>query len=97
MWTVFKVFIEFVTILLLAQMVKTACNAGDSGWIPGWGRSPGEGTSHPLQYSCLENPMDRGIWQAIVHGVTKQVDKIEHTWYSTKQRPSPLQWTYRAI
>ena len=72
MWTVFKVFIEFVTILLLAQMVKTACNAGDSGWIPGWGRSPGEGTSHPLQYSCLESSMDIGAWGALVHGVTKR-------------------------
>ena len=72
MWTIFKVFIEFVTILLLAQMVKTSCNAGDSGWIPGWGRSPGEGTSYPLQYSCLESSMDRGAWGALVHGVTKR-------------------------
>ena len=37
----------------------------------GWEDSPGEGNSNPLQYSCLENPMDRGVWQAIVHGVTK--------------------------
>ena len=39
--------------------------------IPGSGRSPGEGNGYPLQYSCLENPMDRGAWQATVHGVTK--------------------------
>ena len=48
-----------------------ACNAGHPGLIPGSGRSPGEGNSNPLQYSCLENSMDRGSWQATVHSVTK--------------------------
>ena len=43
---------------------ESACNAGDPGWIPGSGRSPGEGNGYPLQYSCLENPMDRGAWWA---------------------------------
>ena len=53
-------------------MVKaSAYNAGDPGSIPGLGRSPGEGNGSPLQYSCLENLMDRGAWQAIVQGVTK--------------------------
>ena len=48
------------------------CNAGDvMGSIPGMGRSAGGGNGNPLQYSCLENPMDRGAWQATVHGVTK--------------------------
>ena len=47
----------------------SACNAGDLGSIPGSGRSPGEGNGNPLQYSCLENPMDTGAWQATVHGV----------------------------
>ena len=51
-------------------------NAGDMGSIPGLGRSPGEGNGKLLQYSCLENPMDRGDWQAIVHGVTKESDII---------------------
>ena len=46
-------------------------NAGDVGSILGSGRSPGEGNSNPLQYSCLENPMDRGAWWATVHGVIK--------------------------
>ena len=46
-----------------------AYNAGDLGSIPGSGRSPGEGNGNPLQYSCLENPMDRGHWKATVHGV----------------------------
>ena len=48
---------------------ESACNAGDLGLIPGSGRSPGEGNGNPLQYSCLENPTDRGVWQATVHGV----------------------------
>ena len=56
-------------------MVKNPpANAGDvrdMGAIPGLGRSPGEGTGNPLQYSCLENPMDRGAWWATVHGVAK--------------------------
>ena len=50
-------------------------NAADMGSIPGWGRSPGSRSGNPFQYSCLENPMDRGTWQAIVHGVTKESDK----------------------
>ena len=49
----------------------SACNAGDPGLIPGSERSPGEGNDCPLQYSCLENPVDRGAWWATVHGVTK--------------------------
>ena len=49
----------------------SACNAGDLGLIPRLGRSPGEGNGNPLQCSCLENPMDRGAWQAIAHGVSK--------------------------
>ena len=44
---------------------------GDAGLIPGSGRSPGEGNGNPLQYSCLENSMDRGAWQATVHGVAE--------------------------
>ena len=46
---------------------EPACNAGDPGSIPGSGRSPEEGNSNPLQYSCLENPMDTGTWKATVH------------------------------
>ena len=49
----------------------SACNAGDLGSIPGLGRSPGEGNGNPLQYSCLENPVDREAWWATVHGVAK--------------------------
>ena len=50
---------------------ESACNAGDLGSIPGLGKSPGEGNGNPLQYCYLENAMDRGAWQATVHGVTK--------------------------
>ena len=50
---------------------ESACSAGDSGSIPGWGRSPREGNDNPLQYSCLANPMDREDWWATVHRVTK--------------------------
>ena len=50
---------------------ESACNAGDQGLVPGSGRSPGEGNGNPVQYSCLENSMGRGDWQATVHGVTE--------------------------
>ena len=56
---------------------ESACNVGDPGSIPGSGRSLGEGTGNPLQYSCLDNPMDRGAWLATDHGVTKIV-KLVH-------------------
>ena len=54
-------------------------NAGDAGLILGSGRSPGEGNGNPCQYSCWENLMDAGAWQATVHGVTKKSDMTEHT------------------
>ena len=57
-----------------------AGDAGDSGWIPGLRRSPGEGDGNLLQYSYLGNPMDRGAWWAIVCGVTES-NMIEHTSY----------------
>ena len=53
-----------------------ACNVGDLGSIPGSGRSPGEGNGNPLQYSCLENPMDRGAWRAAVRGVAKTQTRL---------------------
>ena len=52
---------------------ESACNAGALCLIPASGRSPGEGNGYPLQYSCLENPMDRGTWQVTVHGVAKSL------------------------
>ena len=57
---------------------ESACNAGDLGLIPGLGRAPGEGNDNPLplQYSCLENPMDRGAWQAMIHRVSKNQTRM---------------------
>ena len=52
---------------------ESACNAEDAASIPGLGRSPGEGNGYSLQYSCPENPMDRGVWRAILHGVAKSL------------------------
>ena len=50
---------------------ESVCNLGELDSVPGSGRSPEEGYANPLQYSCLENSMDRGVWWAVVHGVTK--------------------------
>ena len=58
------------------DMLPPACKAGDEGLIPGLGRSPGEGNNNPLQYSYLENSMDRGAWQATVHGVTNSKTQL---------------------
>ena len=64
---------------------EPACNAGDPGLIPGLGRSPGEGNGNPLQCSCLENAMDRGAWQATVHGVAR----VGH---DLATKPPPKAW-----
>ena len=57
---------------------ESACSAGDPGSIPGLGRSPREGNGNPLQYSCLENSMDRGAWWATAHGVTKSRTQLSN-------------------
>ena len=62
---------------LVAQSVQSACNVGDLGSIPESERSPGEGKGNPLQFSCLENPVDRGAWQAMVHGVAKSGTQLK--------------------
>ena len=59
-----------------SEVKAPACNAGDLGSIPGSRRSPGEGNGNPLQYSCLENRMDRGAWWATVHGVAKSRTRL---------------------
>ena len=68
---------------------ESACNAGDPGSILGSGRSPWEGTGNLLQYSCLENAMDRGTWQAIVHGVAKN-----WTWLSDSHTHTHTQFIH---
>ena len=59
-----------------SESEASGCNAEDLGSIPGSGRSPGEGNGNPLQYSCLENPMDSRAWQATVPGVTKNQTRL---------------------
>ena len=66
---------------------ESACNAGDLGSTPGSGRSPGGGRGNPLQCSCLENPVDRGAWQATVHGVTQSQTRLTDR-HTHKQRPT---------
>ena len=58
---------------------EPACNAGDLGSILEWGKSPGKGHDNPLQYSCLENPMDRGTWQATIHEAVKSRTQLSNT------------------
>ena len=79
---------------------ESACSAGDPVSIPGSGRSPGEGNSNPLQYSCLENPTDRGAWQTTVHGVarvrhnlaTKETERVETCCIAQGAQFSALWW-----
>ena len=63
---------------------ESACNAGDQSSIPGSGRSPGEGSGSPLQYSCLGNPTDRGAWRATVCGVTQSQTRLSHRHFHFK-------------
>ena len=76
---------------------KSACNAGDLGSIPALGRSPGEGNGYPLQYSCLENSMDRGAWWATVH-VLQRVghNQVTNTITFTLSMQSKL-WYYKTF
>ena len=76
LWCLFMV-ILMLSAALVPQMVKNpSANAGDPGLVPGLGKSPGGGYGNPLQYSCLENPVDRGSWRAAVHGVTKSQTRL---------------------
>ena len=61
---------------MVRNLLANAGGLGDAGSISGSGRSPGGRNGNPLQYSCLENPMDRGFWRATVHGVTKVSNTI---------------------
>ena len=76
-----------------SEVKASACNAGDLGSIPGSGKSPGEGNGNPLQYSCLENPMDRGAWWAIVHGVADSWTRLSNfTFANNLQFHKSDQW-----
>ena len=69
---------------------ESSCNAGDLGSIPGLGRSPGEGNGNPLQYFCLENPMDRGTWWSTLHGATR----VRH---DIATKPSSIYFTHDSV
>ena len=70
--------LELILYIYTTEMGSLPANVGDVGLIPGLGRSLG-GHGNPLQYSCLENPMNRGAWQAKVYGVSKESDMTERT------------------
>ena len=72
---------------------ESACDAGDPGLIPGLGISPGEGNIKSLQYSCLENSMDRGTWQTTVHGVTKSDTTVRLTEVEVQIAREREKWT----
>ena len=85
-----------------SEVKVSACNAGDLGSIPGLGRSPGEGNGNPLQYSCLENPMDRGAWWAAVHGVAKSWTRLSDftftfRWAATGLSPDSEFWDSSSV
>ena len=69
--------------LLVENLPANAGDVREAGSIPGLGRSPRGGHGNRLQYSCLENPMDRGAWRTAIHGVTES-DTTEHTWTHMK-------------
>ena len=76
-----------------SEVKASASNAGDLGSIPGSGRSPGEGNGNPLQYSCLENPMDGGAWWATAHGVAKSRTRLSDctfTFFQVREDVYPL-------
>ena len=80
-----------------SEVKESACNAGDLGSIPGSGSSPGEGNGNPLQYSCLENPMDRGAWWATVHGVAKSRAQLSDLTYLLMFYANILKINYTSI
>ena len=72
-------------VINLGGIMETCLQCRTPGFIPGLGRSPGEGNGNALQYSCLENPMDRGAWQATVHRVTKSWTRLSNFTSRTKK------------
>ena len=79
-------------VLVVKNLPASVGDVRDVSSIPGSGRSPGEGNGHPLQYSCLENPMDRGAWQPIVYSVAELVT-TEATWHACiHPYPIPTVW-----
>ena len=82
--------------LVVKSLSANAADVRDAGSIPGSGRSPGGRHSNPLQYSCLENPMDRGAWQATAHGITQSWTRLKQFSKHT-QRYTYTHWRYTYI
>ena len=78
-----------------SEVKNLSARAGDRDSIPGWGRSPGEGNGNPLQYSCPENPMDRGSWGATVHGVSKSDMTEQLSTHTAVSWKTIFPWTRR--
>ena len=77
-----------------SEVKVSACNVGDLGSIPGSGRFPGEGNGNPLQYSCLENPMNGRAWWATIHGVANSQTRLrDFTFTFTTNHKALLTWT----
>ena len=96
-----KSMLQWILASLMAQLVKNlpamqenTCSTGDLSSIPGSGRSPGEGNGNPLQYSCLENPMDGGAWGATVHGVAKSRTQLSDLTFNFQCWRS---WSWRVL
>ena len=73
--------------LVTQDSEESVCSVGDVGLIPGLRRSPGEGNGYPLQYSGLENSVDRGAWQAIVHGAAKSQTQLSDFHFNVQSAP----------
>ena len=78
--------------LVVKNLLANAQDIRDPGSIPGFGRSPGGGHGNPLQYSCLENPMDRGAWRATVHGIAKSQTSLKQ--FITHHIPGNMDKSY---
>ena len=77
-----------------SEVKVSAWNAGDPGSIPGSRTSPGEGNGNPLQYSCLENPMEGGAWWATAHGVTKSRTRLSDKLLTTTKSKRDGAWVF---
>ena len=77
-WAKLRLYLQLLQVALVVKNPPASAeDMREAGSIPGSGRSPGGGHGNPLQYSCLENPTDRGAWRAIVHGVTKSQTRLK--------------------